>query len=200
MSGCNEQSTNRDSAPSAKTNVGTWKEDLISQERLKEILHYNPETGVFTWRVNPANCVKANSVAGTRSPYGYVMISIKRVLYQSHRLAWLYMMGVFPRLYIDHINGVRDDNRWSNIREATALQNARNAQTKKTSTSGVKGIQRSGNKWRATIYTRGQIFRLGTFSTLDEANAAYKEISDQMFGVYTFKEENKHEVYPCNHR
>ena len=82
----------------------------LTQERLKELLHYDPETGYFTWKISPNNAVKVGSVAGT-SMNNYIRIIIDHKAYLAHRLAFLYMEGYFPEHEVDHINRIRDDNR-----------------------------------------------------------------------------------------
>ena len=89
---------------------------MITQEELKELLDYNPETGLFTWNVY--NNIKNKTTAGTFND-GYIQIKIKQKIYQAHRLAWLYVYGEWPKGQIDHINGIRDDNRIENLRDVT---------------------------------------------------------------------------------
>ena len=89
---------------------------MITQKHLKEILDYNTETGIWTWRVNQARRIKIGQRAGTIISDGHRHIGISGKFYKAHRLAWLYMTGEFPKDEIDHINGVPDDNRWCNLR------------------------------------------------------------------------------------
>ena len=97
---------------------------LPSRERLKEILNYDPETGVFTRALNRRRW-KEGQIMGTES-CGYVSINVDYVIYRAHRLAWMYMTGEDPQTGIDHVNGNRSDNRWSNLRLANQSQNGRN--------------------------------------------------------------------------
>lgn len=97
------------------------KEDL-TQQRLKELLHYDPDTGVFTWLTGQ----RAGLVAGSMYGFGYIMIKINQCRFCAHRLAFLYIDGEFPADDVDHINRIRDDNRWRNLRRATAKQNQEN--------------------------------------------------------------------------
>jgi hypothetical protein len=113
----------------------------MTQQELKELLHYDQDTGIFTWLVPRANnAVKIGTIAGGKSPKGYWRIKIYDKPYQAHRLAWLYVYSEFPKEYIDHINGSRSDNRICNLREATYQQNAFNQKMSSRNTSGVKGV------------------------------------------------------------
>lgn len=124
---------------------------MITQTELQSQLHYNTETGIFTW-IKSKKGIFANTIAGTKRKNGYIIICINQKDYRAHRLAWLYMHGYIPE-YIDHINGVKDDNCLSNLRPATKQQNAYNSKVKSTNTSGVKGVcyNKEKNKWKAYI-------------------------------------------------
>jgi len=101
-------------------------EDNLTQEELKRFLHYDPETGHFTWKVVTANRVKKGAVAGHNDVHGYISISLHSVRYRAHRLAWMYITGEWPEDQIDHINRIRNDNRFCNIRAVTQRQNMAN--------------------------------------------------------------------------
>jgi hypothetical protein len=96
-------------------------------ERLREVLNYDQHTGVFTWRVSPSNNVRVGARAGNVDTQGYRLISVDAKLYRANRLAWLYMTGEWPLTPLDHINCVRDDERWANLRPATVRQNNANS-------------------------------------------------------------------------
>jgi hypothetical protein len=98
----------------------------LTQQRLHELLHYDPSTGAFTWRVAPNRRIIAGSVAGVTETNGYRRIRIDGRQYGAHRLAWLYMHGEFPPNDIDHINRTRDDNRSTNLRAVTRKENMTN--------------------------------------------------------------------------
>lgn len=103
---------------------------------------------------------------------GYRVIRIDDALYLAHRLAWFYVTGNWPANQIDHINGVRDDNRFSNLREATNLQNAHNRKYNRNK-SGFQGVRKENSKWLAEIKINYKAVRLGLFNTPEEAHCAY---------------------------
>lgn len=144
-------------------------------EELRVLLHYDAETGVFAWRTKPSRRVCVGSVAGSiRKKDGYVTLMIARVPHYAHRLAWLYVTGLTPPEFIDHRNGVRSDNKWSNLREATHAINQQNKRKAKPgSRSGVLGAYPSGRGFRSMIAVNGVTHRLGTFDTADEAHDVY---------------------------
>ena len=130
----------------------------LTQERLKEVLDYDPETGEFWWRRNDFK-------AGSTGNDGYVSIPVYGKTYKAHRLAWLYVYGYFPENQVDHINRVRGDNRVVNLREVSQSCNMRNKAGHSGSASGVKGILKRGDKWGAHIGVGDRNINLGTFLT-----------------------------------
>lgn len=151
------------------------KTDLTA-ERLREILNYDPETGVFTWRVNRGGSALAGSKAGHPSKIdGYVRIYVDCRLFLAHRLAWLYVHETFPENHLDHINRVRDDNRLCNLREATYSQNNQNQSIRSDNKSGLVGVSWSGRhrKWKAQIQFCNANRHLGLYKTKEEAYSAY---------------------------
>ena len=105
---------------------------MITQEYLKSILHYNQNNGAFHWiAVNFDNQVKKYMVAGSFHKQGHLIICIDGTQYHAHRLAHFYMTGAMPDKYIDHINGIRHDNRWINLRHVTPEINSKNAKKRK---------------------------------------------------------------------
>ena len=113
---------------------------MVTQERLKELLHYCPDTGAFTW-IKARRGVSLWRDAGCTMTEGYRSISVDSKPYGSHRLAFLYMTGKFPEDQIDHVNQVRDDNRWKNLRPVTHQENHRNGGIGKGNTSGFVGTE-----------------------------------------------------------
>jgi hypothetical protein len=146
----------------------------LTREEVAEILSYCPETGVFTWKVNRRGKAKAGTVAGSHGPHGYRRISIKDRPYLAHRLAFLLMTGAMPAGDVDHINGVRDDNRFPNLRDVTQamnMQNQRRAQ--KGSETGLLGVSPHKGRFRATITVNGKNRKLGTFDSPQVAHRMY---------------------------
>lgn len=156
---------------------------LPPQERIKELYHYDPLTGVFTRKVD-RHSWKAGDIAGTLS-CGYISISIDYKVYRAHRLAWVYMTGREPQHHIDHINGNKTDNRWSNLREATQAENVLNRKMSCTNKSGHKGIwQRKSGRYTARVEMDGVRKNLGTYSTKEEAKAAYDAAAKILHGEF----------------
>ncbi|HLP99179.1 MAG TPA: HNH endonuclease [Sideroxyarcus sp.] len=151
------------------------QEFIITQALLKELLEYDAMTGIFNWKA-PVNIgIKIGDVAGCIDKKGYSRIKIFGKKYLSHRLAWLYVFGHLPKSELDHISGVKTDNRISNLRPATRIQNNCNTRIRKDNSSGFKGVSlRSDlNKWCARISVNGRRFFLGCFDTAEEAAAQY---------------------------
>ena len=154
---------------------------MLTQQRLKEVLHYDPETGIFTWkyRTDVPKCTNSlffDKIAGYKNNQGYFFIRINRKLYRSQRLAWLYVHGKWPDNEIDHINGVRHDNRFENLRDVTKsinMQNQKNA--RKDCSLGFQGVHADHNKFQSRININGKRTNLGSFKTPHEAHKAYLE-------------------------
>lgn len=145
----------------------------LSQSRLKELLHYDENTGLFTWVNNTSRRTRKGSTAGCVMSKGYIHIGVDGYQYVAHRLAWLYMHGAWPSKQIDHINGIRSDNSAKNLRLATNAENAQNTSTPKNNTSGYVGVtwDRKRSCWVAQISLNRKNHYLGSFSTAEEANS-----------------------------
>lgn len=164
----------------------------ITQRHLKECVEYDRETGGFKWKERPAshflakrhhsiwNARYSGKVAGSRTPQGYIVISIDGRLYRAHALAILHETGVLPPL-VDHKNMVRDDNRFSNIRAATRSQNGANRADVQAS-SGVKGVSwhKGSSKWQVRVCGK----YVGMFATLQDAEKAYATKDGETFGEF----------------
>jgi hypothetical protein len=151
----------------------------LTASRLREVLRYDPETGVFTAAVSSSGKGarrKSGDPVGGPHNRGYWSIRLGTGRFLAHRLAWLYMTGEWPTQSIDHINGIKDDNRWANLRDVSHFQNMQNlAAPMGLTSSGLLGVTlhaRSG-RWYARITTDGNGRHLGSFSDKAEAEAAY---------------------------
>ena len=148
---------------------------MITQERLRELVRYCPETGIFTWKSSSINRVKIGDVAGTLRKDGYFRIQIDGKLYFAHRLAWFYIHGNLPIYHIDHIDGNRFNNRINNLRDVDRLTNNQNikpAQQKNKST-GLLGVTKHRSKFMAQITINGIHKYLGCFDNAHKAHEVY---------------------------
>lgn len=145
-------------------------------------LHYDDETGEFRWKGTFGKRAIAGCAAGAVTSLGYVSIRINGRAYQAHRIAWLIKTRAWPIADIDHINGVRSDNRWCNIRQATRSQNCMNRPIPRNNTSGYKGVSfhRHSRKWYAHISGKC----IGYFMTPEQASDAYERASSALFGEF----------------
>lgn len=153
----------------------------ITPQRLREVLHYEPSTGVFTWleRLSPTGQVGA--VAGSEHN-GYVRIGLLGCRVMAHVLAWCHVTGAWPDGEVDHRDTDRANNRWINLRladDATNAQNQRRAHS--NNTVGHLGVRRNGNGFQARISLKGERRRcLGTRGTAEEAFALYVEAKREL--------------------
>jgi len=143
---------------------------------LKAWLHYDPETGIFTW-LKGANTGRE---AGNLDRYRTIQIGGHR--FRASKLAWLYMTGEYPEGIIDHKNRIIGNDSWENLRKATTSQNEANKGPRNA--LGVKGVKREGNKFCAEIRINGHKKYLGLFNTLEEAGAAYTAAAKELYGEF----------------
>lgn len=148
----------------------------LTAERLRELLHYSPETGVFRWRVANSNRVRVGSVAGFASEK-YITIRIDGHLHQAHRLAWLYMHGRWPVDQLDHRDGNKQRNAIGNLRECSNSENHQNMPAARKSASGLLGafLHKRSGRWLSGIKLKGRMTWLGYFDTPEAAHATYLE-------------------------
>ncbi|NOR58447.1 MAG: HNH endonuclease [Sulfurimonas sp.] len=139
----------------------------LTQERLKELIHYCPESGLFTRVITRGSAKKGGSVGVTDANNGYMRVKIDGKNYLLHRLAFLYMEGEFPVGQVDHPNHIRDDNRWCNLRKVTQTENQRNASLRKDNKTGFTGVRwhKLNRKWNSSCSVNGSVISLGSYVT-----------------------------------
>jgi HNH endonuclease/AP2 domain len=158
----------------------------LTQARLRELLDYNPETGVFVWKMKASMRTKIGSVAGSSHCGRYLQVKVQTKKYLMHRLAWFYSYGVWPANEIDHINGNKIDNRLDNLREASRSQNEANKFIRIDSASRIKGVcwKKQNKKWKAEICVNKKRIYLGYYDTSEDAQAAYCAAACLHFGEF----------------
>ena len=159
----------------------------LTIERLKTLVRYDPEMGLWAWIMPRPKC-SPGKIAGTPSldPPGYILIKIDGVQYWAHILAFFYMTGQWPTHEIDHKDRDGINNRWCNLRPSTSAQNKINSKLRSDNTSGMKGVSWSGQrqKWRARIHVNGHEKHLGFFHDLIAAGAAYDAAAVVHYGEF----------------
>lgn len=163
---------------------------MISAEKIRSLLDYDPDTGDFLWKDGARKKYDKSKVnkAGHVGFHGYVLWKYQNKMYRMHRIAWLYVYGSFPDADIDHINGIRHDNRIANLRKISRsgnLENLHKATSK--SRSGILGVcfDKKSQKWRAFICVKGKRYSLGTHATSEAASAAYMDAKRSMHEACT---------------
>lgn len=184
-------------------------ENLPQVEYLRECLSYSPESGLLTWKHRPRDhftCDRGHSVflssfagrtAGSRARIGYLSVGIDHVLYYAHRIAWALHYGVPPAQFIDHINGVKDDNRIVNLHDVPADVNQRNQVRRSDNTSGITGVywHRQRGKWGARIRRDNRNYYLGLYDDINKAIAARQRANERFdFSPY-HGQENPNEPF-----
>lgn len=160
---------------------------MLTQERLKEVLAYDPETGLFTWLVSRGR-VRAGDIAGCINPDGYRIVKIDGISHLAARLACFYMTGCWPLIEMDHIDRDEANDRWGNLRQATRVQNLANRGAFSKNSLGLKGVTRLdrlvSKPFAARIQIDGQVMHLGYFESAGLAGAAYMRALVARFGEF----------------
>ncbi len=155
---------------------------LVSQKRVLELLNYDPSTGHFKWLQGP----RSGMPAGGDNGQGYIVMTIDGQKYRAHRLAFLYMTARWPIYEVDHINGIRSDNQWSNLRNCTNKENTQNQRKPhRHGTSGFLGVRKSKSRYRADISIDGRKVNIGYFDTPALAHDAYVKAKRKMHSSCT---------------
>lgn len=166
--------------------------EVLTIERLRSLLDYDPATGAFVWKAksNKSSSVKVGSPAGTPARGSrrvlYVQIGIDRRYYRAHRLAWMYMTGNWPSVLLDHVDGNGLNNAWANLRSATTAENTRHQGIRSNNSTGFKGViwQPRERRWRAVIGVDGKKIHLGCYATPEAAAQAYDEAAMKHHGEF----------------
>lgn len=151
----------------------------ITHQELKSLLSYDCESGVFIWLKNMNSRARKAGEAGCKDKQGYIQIRINKKEYRAHRLAWFYINGVWPSDFIDHIDGIKDNNIISNLRVVTNSQNQMNRTHTKFNKAGFKGVsfKEKTGKYEAYIQTNGIHKNLGSYDCAEDAHNAYIKAS-----------------------
>jgi hypothetical protein len=165
-------------------------EKQVGEEHIdyKDILDYDPNTGVFTWKVKTSSKAMPGNVAGWFDKDGYRCITVCGKKIKAHRLAWWWVSNEWPEksLYIDHINRDKSDNRISNLRLATPSQSAMNRGAQSNNKSGHKGVLKVKKYWHAQIMVAGQSIGLGYYKDIKDAVCAYEKAAQQFHGEFYY--------------
>jgi len=155
----------------------------LTAERLREILHYDPTTGIFIWLEKTCLKVVVGKEAGVHKR-GYLYIGLFGKRYLGHRLAWLYMEGEWPSLNIDHKDGDPSNNRWKNLRAANQSQNIANSRLR-TGKALLKGVRKTpSGTFQARIICDGRERHLGSYKTEEKAHLAYVHAARILHGEF----------------
>ena len=147
---------------------------ILTQARLRELLDYDPKTGGFTWRMRRNQLALEGGKAGTHDSHGHVQICVDGTLYLAHRLVWMYVYGLWPNLDVDHINGIKYDNRIENLRDVSTSMNCQNElKARSNSQTKLLGTHQVRYGFIAQISVNGKKRHIGLFKTAEEAHAAY---------------------------
>jgi hypothetical protein len=159
---------------------------MMIREELQALLEYNSENGHLKWLVRTAQRIQIGDRAGTVNPDGYRQIRVFGRIYKAHRLIWFYVYGEWPKGWIDHINGNRDDNRITNLRVANGSQNSANSRKRTGGRSQYKGIyfHPHSGLWCARVTKNYKAVYCAYFRTDAEAHAAYVKAARRVFGEF----------------
>ena len=158
----------------------------LTHERLKMLLHYDPESGIFTRLSSASTRPLKGKPAGSANGSGYLFIMLDKRRYQAHRLAWFYMTGAWPKKNLDHRDMNVANNKWGNLREASNSQNGANRARYANNTSGFKGViwDKKHKAWVARVRVNRKYHYLGSFRFAEQAHRAYALAAKEAFGEF----------------
>lgn len=157
---------------------------MISAERAREVLAYDPATGELRWRVDRCAQIKAGDIAGTRNAAGYISVNCLGRRYLAHRLIWLIWHGEEPPPVVDHIDCDGTNNRIENLRAADKSKNSANSLKPPRAKTGIRGVTKRYHRWHANIRCGDQRHYLGSFPTAHAAKSAYEAAKVRLFGEF----------------
>jgi hypothetical protein len=169
---------------------------MLTQERLKEVLHYNKYVGVFTWRDKTNRRTYGKTAGAVKPGSGYIVIGIGKETYPAHHLVWLWHHGRLPHDQIDHIDGDRSNNLLSNLREVTQAQNSMNMKRNSSNTSGVKGVFfcKSSKRWWAVIKSHDKYVFRKSFKSLHDAEQSVRAAREALHGEFANHGIHRYEI------
>jgi hypothetical protein len=161
------------------------KYSAVTSDYVRKIFTYDTSDGYLRWKISKQRIIKGNIAGYVNKSDGYRYIGIDHCEFLASRIVWLWMTGEWPRCQIDHIDGIRDNNKWSNLREATNSQNNMNRRSlAKNNTTGVKGVDIRRGKYRVRITVDSREIVVGRFVSLERAKAARRFAEMEYFGEY----------------
>jgi hypothetical protein len=155
---------------------------IVTQERLKEVLSYDPATGIFRWKKSLSNKRAVGEIAGVVSKRGCIVIGVDTKQYKAHRLAFLYVRGEWPANKVDHRDGDPTNNAWENLRDVTQRVNTQNFQKARVnSKTGFLGVSPANNGFKAQVTINGKTKNLGIYKTPQEAYEVYLGVRRKIY-------------------
>lgn len=158
---------------------------VLTQNLVRKLFNYDPETGILTWKVSRTNSIKIGDIAGCINGDGYLQTGISGKSYRNHRIAYLHYHGHLPE-FVDHKDAIKTHNWISNLRKCSKSQNGQNSKLSKNNTSGVKGVCwcKRNNKWLAVLNIDGKGQYLGLFKDLLEASSSIQAARKKHHGEF----------------
>ena len=156
------------------------KPRVLDIDLLRATISYDATTGLSTWRISRGNVSAGSVCGGTSAFYGYRVIGLYGTIFKHARVAWAYETGEWPVDFIDHINGITDDDRFANLRLATHSQNMANRKLNRDNSLGMKGVRSKGTRFEARIKGRS----IGLFDSPSDAQTAYLSAARALYGAF----------------